>query len=133
MISLACLEAIVRISLDFEGHLLFSSLNKHLLVIVDEFSRFPFAYICKDACWDSDKFLYRSLFLAFGIRYYIHSHRGTSFMSYKLKIFLMRHSVSTSRTSPYHFTGNIQCERFVVIIWKTITLSIEAKTLPVKY
>ena len=37
-----------RISIDFKGPLPSSTQNKYLLVVVDEFSRFPFALPCKD-------------------------------------------------------------------------------------
>ena len=37
-----------QISIDFKGPLLSVSKNKYLLVIVNEFSRFPFAYACPD-------------------------------------------------------------------------------------
>ena len=35
-----------RISIDFKGPLLSFSKHTYLLVIVDKFSRFPFAYAC---------------------------------------------------------------------------------------
>ena len=37
-----------RISLDFKGPLQSASSNKYLLVIIDEYSRFPFAFPCPD-------------------------------------------------------------------------------------
>ena len=37
-----------QISIDFKGPLLFFSKNKYLLVVVDEFSCFPFVYSCPD-------------------------------------------------------------------------------------
>ena len=41
-------QSFERISIDFKGPLLSDSKNKYLLVIVDEFSHFPFAYACPD-------------------------------------------------------------------------------------
>lgn len=71
------------------------------------------------------------LFAIFGMPAYIHSDRGTSFMSLELKQFLNSHGISTSRTSRYNPQGNGQCERYNGIIWKTITLALKSKNLPV--
>jgi len=41
-------------------------------------------------------------------------------MSRELKEYLTSRGVATSRTTPYHPTGNVQCERWNQTIWRTI-------------
>ena len=120
-----------RLSIDFKGPLPSSSKNRFLLIMVDEYSRFPFAYPCSDISADTVIRCLTSVFTTFGTPSYIHSDRGTSFMSVAVKNFLLRHGVSSSRSTPYHPTGNGQCERYVGIIWKTILLALDSKGLSV--
>ncbi|XP_076805037.1 uncharacterized protein LOC143448952 [Clavelina lepadiformis] len=62
------------------------------------------------------------LFCLFGFPAYIHSDRGSSFMSRELKDFLMARGIATSYSTPYHPQGNSQCERANQTIWRTIKL-----------
>lgn len=118
-----------RLSIDFKGPLPSSSNNRFILIMVDEYSRFPFAYPCSDLSADTVIKCLTSVFTIFGTPSYIHSDRGTSFMSAAVKTFLLRHGVSSSRSTPYHPIGNAQCERYVGIIWKTILLALDSKGL----
>ena len=61
---------------------------------------------------------------------YIHSDRGSSFMSTELVQFLHEKGIATSRTTPYNPQGNGQVERFNGIIWKTVTLALKTQKLP---
>ncbi|KAL7648500.1 UNVERIFIED_CONTAM: hypothetical protein RMT77_000406 [Armadillidium vulgare] len=67
------------------------------------------------------------LFSIFGLPSYVHSDRGTAFMSQELKQFLHGFGVATSRTTPYNPQGNGQCERYNGIIWKTISLALKSR------
>ena len=71
-----------RISIDFKGPILSVSKNKYLLVIVDEFSRFPFAYACPDIKSATVIEKLTHLFSIFGFPGYVHSDQGSSFMSF---------------------------------------------------
>ena len=51
-------------------------------------------------------------------------------MSSELKSFLLKHGVATSRSTPYHPTGNAQCERFVGTVWKSVMLALKSRDLP---
>ena len=77
-----------RISLDFKGPLSSISKNTYLLVIVDEFTRFPFAYACSDIKASTVIQKLTDLFCLFGFPNYVHSDQGPSFMSYELKSWL---------------------------------------------
>ena len=71
------------------------------------------------------------LFSIFGLPSYVHSDRGSSFMSEDVKQFFMRHGIATSRTTPYNPRGNSQCERYNGIIWKTVVLALEDRGLSI--
>lgn len=120
-----------RISIDFKGPLPSSSRNKYLFIVVDEYSRFPFAFPCSDISSTTVINCLSTLFSMCGLPGYVHSDRGTSFMSSQVKSFLHEMGVPTSRSTPYHPTGNAQCERYVGIIWRTINLSLASRGLQI--
>lgn len=109
-----------RISIDFKGPL--SGRNKYMLIVVDEFSRFPFAFPCANMTTETVIQCLGQLFCLFGYPSYVHSDRGASFMSLELKRYLTDRGVASSRTTPYHPTGNGQCERVNQTIWRTVKL-----------
>nr|XP_040581518.1 uncharacterized protein LOC121129875 [Lepeophtheirus salmonis] len=96
-----------RLSVDFIGTLSSASHNKNILTIVDEYSRFPFAYPCLD----------------------MSSKTGKAFMSNELKKFLTKKGIATSRSSPYNPRGNGQVERYNGIIWMKILLNLKTNIL----
>ena len=65
-----------RLSIDFKGSLSSSSNNKYLFIVIDEYSRFPFAFPCKEIissvvinCLDklfSVYLVWHAVFYAFG-------------------------------------------------------------------
>ena len=75
-----------RLSVDFKGPL--PGKNKYVLFIVDEFSRFPFAFPCKDMSSATVISCLSTLFNIFGFPLYVHSDRGSSFISRELKQYL---------------------------------------------
>jgi hypothetical protein len=101
-----------------------------MLTVVDEYSRFPFAFPCSNMQTSSVIKCLESIFTLCGMPNYIHSDRGASFMSIELKEYLTQKGVATSRTTPYHSQGNGQCERYNGIIWKAIQLSLKEHNLP---
>ena len=121
-----------RISLDFKGPLKSSTRNTFFLTVVDEYSRFPFAFPCTDVS-ASTVFKYLAhLFSIFGLPGYVHSDRGSGFMSKELRGYLSGLGVATSRTTPYNPRGNGQCERYNGIIWKATLLALHTKGLPLE-
>ena len=70
------------------------------------------------------------IFTLCGMPSYIHSNRGTSFLSQELNEYLSQRSIATSKFTPYHSIGNGQVERYNGIIWKTVRLSLKSKHLP---
>lgn len=65
------------------------------------------------------------IFIVFGMPSYIHSDRGTSFLSKEVREYLTNLGIATSRTTPYH----PQCERYNGIIWKHTLLALASRNL----
>ena len=69
-----------RISVDFKRPLPSTSHNKYLLTVIDEYSRFSFAFPCSDMTASTIIKCFCQLFSLFGMPSYIHSDRGSSFV-----------------------------------------------------
>ena len=119
-----------RLSIDFKGPLPSSSRNKYILTVIDEYSRFPFAFPCSDVSAATVIRCLTQLFCIFGMAGRIHSDRGSAFMSQEVKTFLQSKGVATSRTTPYNPQGNGQVERLNGTLWKAVTLGLKSRGLP---
>ena len=124
-------QPLERLSVDFKGPLPSVNGNKYILTMIDEFSRFPFAFPCKDMCTNTVIKCFIQLFTTFGMPAFVHSDRGPSFMSDELKQFLHSKGIATSRTTAYNPKGNGQVERLNGTVWKTVNLALKAKGLSV--
>ena len=62
------------------------------------------------------------LFCLFGYPLYVYSNRSASFMSQELKRYLTECGIASSKTMPFHPTGNTQCKRINQTIWRTVKL-----------
>lgn len=111
------------------GPLPTASRNPYLLTVVDEYSRFPFAFPCPNMSTTTVIKCLEQIFSLCGMPNFIHSDQGTSFMSKDLKTYLSQKGIATSRTTPYHPIGNGQVERFNGIIWKAIKLTLGSHKL----
>ena len=122
-----------RLNIDFKGPLQSTNNNKYFLMVVDEFSRYPFVFPCQNLTSSTVINCLSQLFVLFGVPSYIHSDRGASFLSEELRTFLVSRGVASSRTTPYNPRGNGQAEKYNATVWKTISLALRAKNLPAKY
>ena len=68
-----------RISIDFKGRV--SGPHPYLLIVVDEHSRFPFVFPCKNMKSSTVTLCLSSLFCLFGFPGCVHSDRGAPFIS----------------------------------------------------
>ena len=119
-----------RMSIDFKGPLPASkSGNRYLLTIIDEYSRFPFAYACRDTSSRTVTHCLSTLFALFGMPDMIHNDRATDFLSDETKQFLTSKGVATSKTSRYNPRGNGQVERLNGTLWKAIQVSLHSRKL----
>lgn len=120
-----------RLNIDFKGPLPTNTQNKYILTVIDEYSRFPFAYPCKDTSAETTIKALKDIFFTFGFPQFIHSDRGAAFMSKELLTFLNSLGVATSRTTPYNPQGNGQVERLNGTLWRTIQLALKCKKLDI--
>ena len=120
-----------KLDIDFKGPLPSCSKNKYILTVVDEFSRFPFAFPTNDISAGTVIQCLSSLFALFGYPDYIHSDRGSQFMSNEVKDFLHSRGIATSRTTSYNPRGNGLCERYNGIIWRNVMLALKSNNTPI--
>ena len=120
-----------RLNLDFKGPLPTNDQNTFMLTAIDEYSRFPFAFPCKDVSTQTVITCLCLLFSIFGMPGFIHSDRSSGFMSVELKNFLLKRGIAASRTTSYNPNGNGQVERLNGSLWKAITLALKTQGLPV--
>ena len=71
-----------------------------------------------------------TLFCTLGLPSFVHTDRGSYFSSKEFKDFLHLRGNATSRTTPYHPTGNSQNDRWNQTIWRTIKLMLHSKQMP---
>ena len=105
-------QSMERLSIDFKGPLPSSSKNKYILTVVDEFSRFPFAFPCSNMESRTVISCLMQIFHLFGACGYIHSDRGKSFISQEFVSFMHNLRIPTSKTSVYNPASNGQCEKY---------------------
>ena len=77
-----------RLNIDFKGPIPSSSRHKYFLTVVDEFSRYPWAFPCSDMTASTVIQCLTQIFSLFGMPDYIHSDRGSNFLSVEVKTFL---------------------------------------------
>ena len=116
-----------RLNLDFKGPLPSSSRHTYFLCVIDEYSRYPFCFPCADTSATTIIACMESIFRLFGTCQYVHSDRGSSLMSRRFKDYLLRKGISSSRTTPYHPTGNAQCERYNGVIWRAVRCALKSR------
>ena len=69
--------------------------NHYIFTVVDEFSRFPFVFACKDTSCRTVILCLRSLFSLFGFIAIVHSNNAKCFVSKKIKEFLNEWGIAT--------------------------------------
>jgi hypothetical protein len=118
-----------RLSIDFKGPLPSCTQNKYVLTVVDEYSRFPFAFPCKDMTSVTVIKCLTSIFATFGLAGFIHSDNFTSLISKELHDYFLSLGVAYSNSAVYNPRGNGQCERYNGTIWKCVQLALKSKKL----
>ena len=120
-----------RLSIDIVGPKpMTRNKNQYLLTVVDEFSRFPFAFPLRNITSSSVIKCLSTLFAIFGTPGFIHSDRVTQFVSLEFQNFCRQNGVATSKTTPYHPQGNGQNERYNGIVWKAVQCLLHSTNRP---
>ena len=111
-----------QLNIDFKGPL--PSVSKY---------KFPFAIPCKDFNASTVNNGLCQIFSLFGVSAYIHSDKGSSFMSEDLKGYLHSKGIVTSRTTSHNPQGSGLVERYNGTIWKAVTLALKPLALHVSH
>ena len=91
-----------RLNLDFKGPLPSTNQNRFLITIIDEYSKFPFTFSCRNTSAKSIISGLDQVFSMYGMPAYIHSDRGSAFMSAEFKRHLLDKDIASSRTISYN-------------------------------
>ena len=119
-----------RLSVDFKGPLPASKKgNKYLFTLIDEYSRFPFAYPCRDMTSGTVIQCFNHLFSIFGMPDMVHNDRATDFLSEETQNYQLGKSIATSKTSRYNPQCNGQVEKLNGTLWKAVQVTLHAKKL----
>ncbi|MEM7165275.1 MAG: DDE-type integrase/transposase/recombinase [Planctomycetota bacterium] len=114
-----------EISADFHGPL---PSGEKLLVILDEYSRFPIVHVMRTTTADAVINKLDGTFSLFGLPDELKADNGPPFDSHKLSDYLKECSIHHRRITPLHPQSNAKCERFMKVIGKTLkTAQIEGK------
>jgi len=100
-----------RIAIDFMRPKQSTTRNVYILTVVDEYSRYPFAFPLPSMTTRNVINCLTSLFTIFGPPSFIHSDRGAQFESSEFADFLHQWNIVHTRSTPYHSQGNGQIER----------------------
>ena len=79
-----------ELAIDFKEPLPSSSPNFYILVVVDEFSRFPFCFPCHNMSSQTVIICFDRLFTLCGIAWCIHSDNARTFVSVEFKSYLIK-------------------------------------------
>ena len=120
-----------RLSIDYKGPLASSLSNKYLFIVIDEYSRFPFAFPCKEMTSSVLINCLDKLFTLCDTPCLVHSDNGLAFVSSKFRRYLLNRGIASSKSSIYHPSGNGQVEKCVGIVWKGIKLCLKTLKLPI--
>ena len=119
-----------KLNIDFKGPLPPSKKgNRYFLTVIDEYSRFLFAFPCRDTTSATVIQCFNTLFAMFGMPEMIHNDRGTDFISEETKTYLLSKSIATSKTSRYSPQCNGQFEKLNGTLWKAIQVTLHSRKL----
>ena len=115
------------ISLDFIGPLPETDSGKrHILVITDMYSKFAEAIPLPDQTAETTAgALWKEYFCRQGLPDVLHSDQGRNFESAVIQQLCKLLNIRKTRTSPYHPSGNGQCERYNKTLIEMISMQLE--------
>ena len=117
------------ISLDFVGPLPETPRgNKHILVITDMYSKFAEALPLPDQTAETTAgALWKGYFCRQGLPEILHSDQGRNFEAAVIQHLCVLLNIRKTRTSPYHPSGNGQCERYNKTLIELISMQMKSE------
>ena len=109
-----------RISIDFVGPNASNTANLYLFTVIDEYSRYPFAFPVQKQSLQTVMACLSSLFYLFVPPQNVQSDRGAQFEYQCFLDFLHSFWVTKSRTTSYHLPGNGEVQRMHGTLWKIL-------------
>ena len=109
-----------ELSADFYGPL---PSGGHLLVIVDDYSRFPVVEFINNVSADCVIPIFEKVFSTFGTPELVRTDNGAPFQSQAFKEFSLYMGFHHRRITPYFPQANGECERFMRNIGKTMRIA----------
>ena len=98
--------------------------------MIDEYSRFPLDFPCRDMTTSTVIQCLHRLFALCGTTGFVHSDNGPAFVSKEFKTYLFERGIASITSSVYHPSGNGQAEKTVWTVWKAIQLALKSSDLP---
>ena len=98
------------------------------LTLIDEYSRFPFAFGLKNITSSAIIKLLQSLLAVFGCPGYIQNDRGSQFLSEEFDQFCLDNGIAYFRSTPYNPRGNGHSEWFNGSIFKIVRCILHPRT-----
>ena len=120
-----------KLAIDFKGPLPSSTRKVYILVVVDEFSRFPFCFPCHNMSSQTVINCFHCLFTLCGIPGCIHSDNANTFVSAEFKLYLIKRGIAQSHSAIYRPIGNSQVERYNGVIWRVVRLASKTRNMPI--
>ncbi|XP_055844353.1 uncharacterized protein K02A2.6-like [Episyrphus balteatus] len=109
-----------KVSMDFAGPL---PNGKYLLILVDEYSKYPFVEQIHSTKFIDVKKVLTKIFSAFGTPLNLKSDNGPPFSSHEFKEFMDSQNIKHHKTTPYWPEANGAAERMVKTIKKSLISS----------
>ncbi|XP_064485993.1 uncharacterized protein K02A2.6-like [Ornithodoros turicata] len=94
--------------------------NKYLLVVVDEYSRFPVVATLSSLTAKSVTGKLNDIFTVHGLPYVLRTNNGPPFFSNEFAEFLDNNGIRHQKTTPLWPQGNGEVERFIKNVKKTV-------------
>lgn len=104
--------------------------NRHILHVLDEHTRFPFAAATPDRKTTTVQNVLGQIIAIVGPPKSVHTDRGAEFESAKFVEWLAARGIHKSRTTPYHPQGDGQVERYNGVLWNAVLCLLRERGWP---